>query len=133
MRDDIAYVQPIEAIVDPEIQTIWEAFKCYTGHVMPKQKHYTPTFKAQVTLELLKEEKTVTQIAAEQGIHPGQLHRWKRQALDNFLHLFTESSDLQRQAREHEAQLAELYAQIGKLTTQLEWLKKKSGLDPVSH
>ncbi|MCL4319078.1 MAG: hypothetical protein M1596_04195, partial [Firmicutes bacterium] len=37
-------------IVDPEIQTIWEAFKCYTGHVMPKQKHYTPTFKAQVTL-----------------------------------------------------------------------------------
>ncbi len=119
--------------MDPEIQTIWEAFKCYTGHVMPKQKHYTPTFKAQVTLELLKEEKTVTQIAAEQGIHPGQLHRWKRQALDNFLHLFTESSDLQRQAREHEAQLAELYAQIGKLTTQLEWLKKKSGLDPVSH
>ncbi len=123
----------VQFIVDPEIQTIWEAFKCYTGHVMPKQKHYTPTFKAQVTLELLKEEKTVTQIAAEQGIHPGQLHRWKRQALDNFLHLFTESSDLQRQAREHEAQLAELYAQIGKLTTQLEWLKKKSGLDPVSH
>ena len=75
---------------------------------MPKQKHYTPTFKAQVTLELLKEEKTVTQIAAEQGVHPGQLHRWKRQALDNFLHLFTEFSDLRRQAREHAAQLAEL-------------------------
>jgi len=45
-----------------------------------------------VTLELLKEEKTVTQIAAEHGIHPGQLHRWKRQALDHFPHLFTESN-----------------------------------------
>ena len=116
-------------IVDPEIRTIWEALKCYTGYSM---KTHTPTFKAQVTLELLKEEKTVTQIAAEHGIHPGQLHRWKRQALDNFPHLFTESQDLQRQAREHEEQLAELYAQIGKLTTQLEWLKKKSGLDPLT-
>ena len=42
----------------------------------------------------------------------------------NFLHWFTESSDLQRPAREHEAPLAELYAPMGKLTTQREWLKK---------
>lgn len=38
---------------------------------MPKQKHHTPTFKAQVTLEMLKEEKTVAQIAAGHNIHPG--------------------------------------------------------------
>ncbi len=87
-------------------------------------KTHTPTFKAQVTLELLKEEKNVTEIAAEHGIHPGQLHRWKRQALESFPRLFTESHDLQRQAREHEEQVAELYAQIGKLTTPLEWLKR---------
>lgn len=95
-------------------------------------KRHSATFKAQVTLELLKEEKTVTQIAAERGVHPGQLHRWKRQALENFPHLFTESEALKQEAQAHEQQLAELYAQIGKLTTQLEWLKKKSGLDPLS-
>jgi putative transposase len=72
---------------------------------------------------MLKEEKMVAQIAAEQ-IRPGQLHRWKRQALDNFPHLFTESQALKQQADAHEQQLAELYAEIGKLTTQLEWLKK---------
>jgi transposase len=97
---------------------------------MSKQKRHSATFKSQVVLEMLKEEKTVSQIAAEHGIHPSQLHRWKRQALENFPQLFTESQALQQQAQAHQQQLTELYAEIGKLTTQVEWLKKKSGLDP---
>ena len=68
--------------------------KCYTEHIMPKkQTHPTAIFKAQVVLEMLKEEKTVTQIAADHQIHPGPLHRWKRQALDNF-RLFLKVSGL---------------------------------------
>lgn len=82
------------------------------------------TFKAQVVLEMLQEEKTVAQIAAEHSIHPGQLHRWKRHALDNFAHLFTEPQALRQQAEGHEQERLELYAKIGQLTTQLEWLKK---------
>ena len=50
---------------------------------MPKQQHHTAKFKSQVVLEMLKEEQTIAQIAAEHQIHPGRLHRWKRQALDN--------------------------------------------------
>lgn len=96
---------------------------------MAKQKRHSATFKSQVVLEMLKEEKTVTQIAAEYGIHPGQLHRWKRQALDHFPQLFVESQALKQQAQAHEEQLTALYAEIGKLTTQVEWLKK-SGLNP---
>ncbi|WP_192812046.1 IS3 family transposase [Sulfobacillus thermosulfidooxidans] len=91
---------------------------------MAKQKRHSATFKSQVVLEMLKEEKTVSQIAAEYGIHPSQLHRWKRQALENFPQLFTESQALQQQAQAHQQQLTELYAEIGKLTTQVEWLKK---------
>ena len=30
----------------------------------------------------------------------------------------------------YDQQLDELYAEIGRLTTQLAWLKKKSGIDP---
>ena len=37
------------------------------------RKRYTPTFKAQVVRELLKEEKTLAQLAAEHGVHPTQL------------------------------------------------------------
>ena len=61
--------------------------KCWTVHADEEDPSYA-TFKAQVVLEMLKEEKTVTQIAAEHRIHPGQLHRWKRQVLDNFPHLY---------------------------------------------
>ncbi|PSR24391.1 MAG: hypothetical protein C7B46_21095 [Sulfobacillus benefaciens] len=91
---------------------------------MAKQTRHSATFKSQVVLEMLKEEKTVTQIAAAYGIHPGQLHRWKRQALENFPQLFAESQALKQQAQAHEEQLTALYAEIGKLTTQVEWLKK---------
>jgi putative transposase len=39
------------------------------------RKHYTASFKAQVVLELLKEEKSISEIASEYGVHPIMLHR----------------------------------------------------------
>jgi putative transposase len=94
------------------------------------RKRYTTAFKAHVVLELLKEEKTINQLAAEQGVHPTQLRDWKKQVLEGLPHLFEASPEAARlaaQARERE----ELFAQIGRLTTQLAWLKKKSGLEPA--
>ena len=90
---------------------------------MPKQKHHTPTFKVQVTLEMIKEEETVAQIAAEHAIRPRQLRRRKRHVLEHFPQLFTESQALQSQAHAHDEQVTALYAEIDKLTTQVEWLK----------
>ena len=46
------------------------------------RKRYTNQFKAQVVQELLKEEKTLNQLAAEYGVHPNQLKRWKAIALE---------------------------------------------------
>ena len=98
---------------------------------MPKKKHFTTNQKAQIVLEILREEKTIAQIASENGIHPNQLHRWKKQALENFPQLFEEDrkGEKAREA-EHERQLNQLYAEIGRLSAQLSWLKKKSGLNP---
>ena len=45
------------------------------------RKHFSPTFTAQVVQELLKEEKSVAQLAAEYGVHPTQLGKWKALAL----------------------------------------------------
>jgi putative transposase len=96
---------------------------------MPIRKHFTASQKAQIALEILKEEKTVNQLASEYGVHPNVLYRWKKQALENLPKLFEDEnkSDRTRQA-EHERQVNELYGEIGRLTTQLNWLKKKSGL-----
>lgn len=94
------------------------------------RRRYSAKQKAQIVLEILKEEKTIAQIASEYSVHPNQLHRWKRQALDRFSELF-ETNKKQERAKEAAQQhkLDELYAEIGKLTTQINWLKKKSGLE----
>lgn len=95
------------------------------------RKHYTNEFKAEVVLELLKEDKTVSQIAAERGIHPAQLLRWKSVALKGLPSVFGDERKASAAAKANQdRQLDELYAQIGKLSTQLAWLKKKSGIEP---
>lgn len=94
------------------------------------RKHFTAKQKAQIVVELLREEKTVSQISSEYGVHPNQLYRWKAQALEGLPSLFEKDNqgEKPRQAA-HDRQMEELYAEIGKLSTQLAWLKKKSGLD----
>jgi len=101
---------------------------------MGMRKHYTASFKAQVVLELLKEEKSVSEIASEYGVHPTMLHRWKKTAVDNMSSLFEDEGKNGAAAlkKEHEKETTQLYSKIGKLTTQLEWLKKKAGIEPDS-
>ncbi len=93
-------------------------------------KTYSPAFKARVVQELLKETKTIAQLAAEHGIHPNLLGTWKATALKGLPSLFEKRDTLEVVQATHEQQVQELYAQIGRLTTQVAWLKKKSGLDP---
>ena len=98
---------------------------------MPKGKRIPARLKAQIVLEALREDKSVAQLASENQIHPNQIHKWKKQALENFSQLFEEDRQgLRARAAEHERQLNELYAEIGRLSAQLSWLKKKSGLKP---
>ncbi len=95
------------------------------------RKQYSATYKAELVKELLKEEKTVSQLASETGIHPTQLKEWKRIAVTGLPELFSrDGKAADKEAKEQEKQLTDLYAEIGRLTTQLNWLKKKSGLNP---
>jgi len=91
---------------------------------------YTSAFKAQVVLELLKEEKTISQLAAEYKVHPNVLRDWRTIAVQNLASLFDKRDDVASLRATHEQHIEDLYAQIGRLTTQLSWIKKKSGLDP---
>jgi putative transposase len=96
------------------------------------RKHHSSAFKVQTILEVMKEERTISQIASEAGVHPTQISKWKAQALESLGFAF--NSDYGGRGAEkaaYEKQVHELYAEIGKLTTQLAWLKKKSGIDRV--
>jgi hypothetical protein len=56
------------------------------------------------------------------------LHRWRKAALEALPEAFREGAKEAAREREHEEQVDQLYREIGRLTTQLEWLKKKSGI-----
>lgn len=93
------------------------------------RRRFTPEEKARLVLEILKEEKSVSQLASEHGIHGNVLTRWKTEAVQNFSQLFVDDrKGMTKMKQEYEQQINELYAEVGKLSTQLSWIKKKSGL-----
>jgi len=89
------------------------------------RKQYTSAFKAKVVQELLKEEKGLAQIASEHEVHPTQLKNWRTIAIEGLPSLFEKQDSTAEMKEAYEQQLTDLYAEIGKLTTQLTWLKKK--------
>ena len=90
-----------------------------------KKRIYGAGFKAKVALAAIKEVDPVSQLASRFGIHSSQIHTWKRQALDGLESLFTDPRKGPSR-REEEAEVVELYEQIGRLKMELEWLKKKA-------
>lgn len=96
---------------------------------MAKRKSYSAETKARAVLELLREEKSLTQVAAEYGVHPNQLRRWRQTAIEQLPELFAGDSAARQQLVEQAALQEQLYAEIGRLTTQVGWLKKKAGVE----
>ena len=92
---------------------------------MGARRKFSPEEKAQIVLEILKEEKSILQLASEHEIHPNVLNRWKNEAIQNFSQLFVDDrKGITKMKKEYEHQINELYAEVGKLTTQFTWLKK---------
>ena len=90
-----------------------------------KKMQHTPEEKARLVLEVFKGEKTINEIASANNIHPNMLSKWKRETETNLQTLFEDQTAKERKARKaKEAEIEQMYCQIGKLTTNLEWLKK---------
>lgn len=89
------------------------------------RKSYTSSFKVQVALAAVKEEKTMSELSSHYSVHANQIRTWKKQLIDNAPSLFEKNEA--RKAKEEGALIDELYRQIGQLKVELDWLKKKSG------
>ena len=50
---------------------------------MEKRRNFKPEEKAKIVMEVLREERTLTEIAAEYEVHPNQLSRWKAEFIQN--------------------------------------------------
>jgi len=95
-----------------------------------QKKQWSPEQKLQIVLEALKEERHIADIASEYGVHHSAIHRWKKELLDSSDKVFNTSKQAKVASMEKQQQeetIENLYSQVGRLTTQLEWLKKKSG------
>jgi putative transposase len=91
-----------------------------------KRKQYDGAFKARVVLEALRERKTVSELASYYKVHPTVIAKWKKQAVRGLAELFSDKRE--RDQQDQQALQEQLYRQIGQLTMELDWLKKKSGL-----
>jgi transposase-like protein len=93
------------------------------------RKSYSASFKAQVVQEAMSEEKSYGQIASEYGIHPTMITKWKQMALKAMPATFTDEGHagerLTQLQAQHDRETHDLYAEIGRLTTQVNWLQKK--------
>lgn len=90
-----------------------------------KRKKYSPEFKAKVALAALKNEETVAELSARFGIHPAMINNWKRALLDNASEIFDKGAKSRKQ---NEAQIEDLYRQIGQLKVENDFLSKKLSL-----
>ena len=90
------------------------------------RKTHPPKFKAKVALEAIRGTKTTAEITSQYGVHATQVTGWKKKAMEAIPEAF--SGGKKQRDIDQSKLLEELYKQIGQLTVEVGWLKKKSEL-----
>jgi putative transposase len=92
------------------------------------RKIYDGNFKARVVLEVIRGQKTISEIASEYGVHPNQIINWKKKVIEKLPEILSNSNGKnEKNGNNGSSDLeAELYRQIGQLKVELDWLKKNS-------
>lgn len=92
------------------------------GTMKKSRRKFSSAFKAEVAIEALKERETMSELSKRYGIHAQQIGKWKSEFLENSALVF-ENGSIQQ---DEEAEKQRLYAKIGQLEMERDWLKKKS-------
>jgi len=91
-----------------------------------KAKQYNAEEKAKIALDAISSELTIAQISSKYGVHANQIYKWKKEALEGMVSGFKSKSKEQENSQEE--LIKRLYEQIGQLTVERDWLKKKSAI-----
>jgi transposase-like protein len=90
------------------------------------RKQHSAVFKARVALEAIRGEKSMSQLGSQFKVHPIQIAKWKKSAMEHLPELFVDGRT--RKGQSQEASNDALYEEIGRLKVELDWLKKKVGM-----
>lgn len=87
------------------------------------RRSYSAKFKAKVALTALQEKNTLEELSSKYQLTSGQIVRWKKEATEKLSILFERKKD--KEIKEKEEIIEDLYKQLGMLKMEYEWLKKK--------
>lgn len=92
------------------------------NEVKRNRRNHAPAFKAKVALEAAREERTITELSREYGVHVNQIRAWKRQLLDGAVDVFESGVE---NRRDQDEVVKDLHAKIGELTVERDFLSTK--------
>ena len=84
-----------------------------------KRRKFSGAFKAKVAIEALKERESLAELSKRFEVHPNMISKWKQEFLDKSAEVFDKKSDA-----ESEVDPEKLYAKIGQLEIENDFLKK---------
>lgn len=87
-------------------------------------RQFTPEFKSQVVLQLLTREHSAGEICREHAIKDSLLYRWKQEFLDGASRVF--AAPERGECAQLQGRIAELERLVGRLTLELDVVKKAS-------
>lgn len=89
---------------------------------MKTRSRFSADFMTKVALEAIRGERTITELVTKYQLHPNQIMKWKRQAIENLAKAFDDkASDLQLG---RDAEVTKLHAKIGQLVGERDFLAK---------
>jgi len=94
--------------------------------VSKKRRNHTAEFKFDTVMEAVRGEKSKAQICRDRDITESLLYRWQQEFVEKAPTLFAESNSTATPDREKEEQIAELERMVGRLTMELDVLKKST-------
>ncbi len=88
-----------------------------------KRQFFSAQQKAKVALEAIRGIKTVNEIAQQFEVHPTRVGQWKKELQEQAASVF-EGKRGPKPVIDPQASAERLYAEIGRLKMELDWLKK---------
>ena len=88
------------------------------------RRKFSAEFKAKVALEAIKNQKTMAQLSKQFDVNAITISKWKAEALENLQMVF-KSGQLASES-ESSIEAEKLYAQIGQLKVENDFLKKSA-------